>query len=50
MSEILGEHVGGIRGSFYKEELHLFGLYHFSNKVKAQINVFDALFLDRVGG
>ena len=50
MSKILSEKVGGVGGAFNKEELHLFILNHIANEVVAQVNVFNALFLYRIGG
>jgi hypothetical protein len=50
MSQVFGEQVGNVLGSFNKEELNLLGPDTFSNEVVAQVNVFDVLFLYRIRG
>jgi hypothetical protein len=35
-------------GAFNEEELHLFILNHITNEVVVQVNMFNALFLDRL--
>ena len=49
-TKVLGEHVRRVLCSFNEVELHLARLDSVANKVVAQINVFDALFLHQVRG
>jgi hypothetical protein len=49
-TKVLGEHVRRVLCSFNEVELHLARLDGVANKVVAQINVFDALFLHWVRG
>ena len=49
-TKVLGEHVRRVLCSFNEVKLHLARLDSVANKVVAQINVFDALFLHRVRG
>jgi len=49
-NKVLGEHIRWVLSPFDKEELNLAILYHIPNVVVAQVNMFTALFLDRVRG
>ena len=47
-TQIFGKHVSGVIGTFNEEKLNLFAGDYIMNKMVAQINMLDALFLHKI--